>query len=275
MFCKKHAVKWTIRNFLSCLDNWRLGCPDVAFSAQTQQFWRKRKLFQCYKGGISVLMWRLSWEIRQCAVLLVVQFPSIFFFSPPPFPLWLLFHIIFQQKQDFYFVPSPSPLFAAVLVIQLQLWPLRWNRQPKLTESTASQVSLGYASSSSKGIPWLVHMGSKAWLPHLWQDYAPAIRRYFAACRNITFGHILRMPTFRNHFFQVKVKRTWYFVHFQVELSTVVYSVDSLSKNSAVHTYALSSHSVTTTALKISLSESLASGQYHSEGVVVLFFFPK
>lgn len=275
MFCKKHAVKWTIRNFLSCLDNWRLGCPNVAFSAQTQQLWRTIKLFQCYKAGISVLMSRLPWEIRQCAVLLVVQFPSIFFFSPPPFPIWLLFHILFQQKQDLHFIPSPSPLFAAVLVLQLQLRAPRQNRQPKLTESTASQMSLGYAPSSSKGIPQLVHMGSKPWLPHLWQDYAPIIRRYFAACRNITFGHILWMPTFRKHFFQVKVKRTWYFVDFQVELSTVVYSFDSLSKNSTVHTYALISPSVTTTALKISLGESLASGQYHSEGVVVLCFFSK
>lgn len=60
---------------------------------------------------------------------------------------------------------------------------------------------------------------------------------------------------------------------FQVEISTVEYSFDSLSKNSTVHTYALISHSVTTTALKISLGESLASGQYHSEGVVFLGFF--
>lgn len=116
---------WTIEN---------LAVPLVAFSAQTQQLWGRRKLFWHYKGGILLLLWRFTGKIRQCAVLPLLQFPSTLFISPPPFPFWLLFHILFQPKQGFYFTPSPSPLFCCCFDLQLQLWALTPNWQPKLTQ---------------------------------------------------------------------------------------------------------------------------------------------
>ena len=81
------------------------------------------------------------------------------------------------------------------------------------------------------------------------------------------------MPKFRKHSSQVKVNElNILLLDFQVEIPTVVHSFASLSKNSAVHTYALIRHSVTTTALKLSLGESLASEWYHSEVVVFSVF---
>lgn len=150
MFYKKHAVKRTIWNILICLDNWKLGCPCCGLlSAQTQQLWGSRKLFWCYKAGISVLLWRYTWEIRQCSVLPPFQFPRALFFRPPPFPFWLLFHTLFQPKQGFYFTPSLSPLFCCCFSPPaLTMWALRPKWQPKLTQSTVSQVSLSYALSS-------------------------------------------------------------------------------------------------------------------------------
>ena len=102
-----------------------------------------------------------------------------------------------------------------------------------------------------------------------------SIGGHFTACINITtFRHILWMCKFWKHSSQVKVNESnILLLYFQVEIPTVVYSFTRLSKNSAVHTCALISHSVTTSALKLNLGESLASEHYHSEEVVLSGFF--
>lgn len=130
---------WTIEN---------LAVPLVAFSAQTQQLWGRRKLFWHYKAGILLLLWRFTGKIRQCAVLPLLQFPSTLFISPPPFPFWLLFHILFQPKQGFYLSPSPSPFFCCCFRPPAPTVSTETELTTQADSATASQVSLNYAPSS-------------------------------------------------------------------------------------------------------------------------------
>lgn len=147
MFYKKHAVKRTVWNFFIYLHNWKLGCPCCGLFCTNSNSGGEENYFHIINQVLQFCCEDLLEKLGS-VLWFFESIPSTFvFFSPSPSPgtSSASFSNLNRVSNSYHHQLLSS---AAVSALQLLLRALRSNWQPKLTQSTISQVSLSCAPHS-------------------------------------------------------------------------------------------------------------------------------